>query len=140
MACCKKCEAAGAFAILLECVPRQVAGEVSKALSIPVVGIGAGLGVDALVLVSHDILGYGVEQVTKFVKQYHSVNTIILELIQAYTADLKNKRFPEEKHPFTMKEEELKVLYGMEVSNQDNYNFTGKVGRTNVVRPKRGLC
>lgn len=103
-------------AILLECVPRQVAEEVSKALSIPVVGIGAGLGVDALVLVYHDILGYGVERVPKFVKQYHSVNTIILESIQAYTADSKNKRFPEEKHTFTMKEEELKVLYGGKLS------------------------
>ncbi|QYK67251.1 3-methyl-2-oxobutanoate hydroxymethyltransferase [Paenibacillus sp. S02] len=108
----KKCEAAGAFALLLECVPRQLAEEVAKALSIPVIGIGAGLDVDAQVLVYHDILGYGVERVPKFVKQYHSLNPFILESIQAYTADVKNKRFPEEKHTFTMKEEELKVLYG----------------------------
>jgi 3-methyl-2-oxobutanoate hydroxymethyltransferase len=108
----KKCEGAGAFALLLECVPRQLAEEVTKALSIPVIGIGAGLDVDAQVLVYHDILGYGVERVPKFVKQYHSMNPFILESIQAYTADVKNKRFPEEKHAFTMKEEELKVLYG----------------------------
>lgn len=108
----KKCEAAGAFALLLECVPRQLAEEVTKALSIPVIGIGAGLDVDAQVLVYHDILGYGVERVPKFVKQYHLLNPFILESIQAYTADVKNKRFPEEKHTFTMKEEELKVLYG----------------------------
>lgn len=68
----KKCEAAGAFALLLECIPRQLAEEVTKALSIPVIGIGAGLDVDAQVLVYHDILGYGVERVPKFVKQYHS--------------------------------------------------------------------
>ncbi|GAA3324762.1 hypothetical protein GCM10020331_053910 [Ectobacillus funiculus] len=91
--CSKKCEAAGAFAILLECVPRQLAEEVTKVLSIPVIGIGAGLDVDAQVLVYHDILGYGVERVPKFVKQYHSINPFILESIQAYTADVKNKRF-----------------------------------------------
>jgi 3-methyl-2-oxobutanoate hydroxymethyltransferase len=108
----KKCEAAGAFALLLECVPRQLAKEVTKALSIPVIGIGAGLDVDSQVLVYHDILGYGVERVPKFVKQYHSLNPFILESIQAFTADVKNKRYPEEKHSFTMKEEELKELYG----------------------------
>lgn len=108
----KKCELAGAFALLLECVPRQLAKEVTKALTIPVIGIGAGLSVDSQVLVYHDILGYGVERVPKFVKQYHSLNSFILESIRAYTADVKNKRFPEEKHSFTMKEEELKGLYG----------------------------
>lgn len=90
----KKCEAAGAFAILLECVLKQLAAEVSKALSIPVIGIGGGLNVDAQVLVYHDILGYGVERVPRFVKRYRSVNLFILESIQAYTADVKNKRFP----------------------------------------------
>lgn len=108
----KKCEAAGAFALLLECVPRQLSEEVTKALSIPVIGIGAGMDVDSQVLVYHDILGYGVERVPKFVKQYHLVNPLILESIQAYTSDVKNKRFPEEKHAFTMKEEELNGLYG----------------------------
>ena len=108
----KKCEEAGAFAIVLECVPKQLAGEVSKTVSIPVIGIGAGLDVDGQVLVYHDILGYGVERVPKFVKQYHSVNPFMIESIQAYAADVRNKQFPEEKHTFTMKEEELKVLYG----------------------------
>ncbi|MBP3038221.1 3-methyl-2-oxobutanoate hydroxymethyltransferase [Bacillaceae bacterium Marseille-Q3522] len=108
----KKCEAAGAFALVLECVPRQLAEEVTKAVSIPIIGIGAGLDVDAQILVYHDIISYGVDRVAKFVKQYHSVNPLILESIQAYIADVKNKRFPEEKHSFTMKDEELKALYG----------------------------
>lgn len=108
----KKCEAAGAFVLLLECVPRQLAEEVTKALSIPVIGIGAGLNVDAQVLVYHDILDYGVERVAKFVKQYDSLNPVILESIQAYAADVRSERFPEEKHSFTMKEEELIGLYG----------------------------
>jgi 3-methyl-2-oxobutanoate hydroxymethyltransferase len=108
----KECEAAGAFAILLECVPKQLAEEVTKTLSIPVVGIGAGLDVDVQILVYHDIIGYGVERVPKFVKQYHLINSFILESIQAYTDDVRNKRFPEEKHSFKMKVEELKGLYG----------------------------
>ncbi|MGJ7909395.1 3-methyl-2-oxobutanoate hydroxymethyltransferase [Neobacillus sp. LXY-1] len=108
----KKCQEAGAFMIVLECVPKQLAEEVTKELNIPVIGIGAGIEVDGQVLVYHDILGYGVERVPKFVKQYHSVNPFIIESIQAYTNEVKNQQFPEDKHTFTMKEEELKVLYG----------------------------
>jgi len=108
----KKCETAGAFAIVLECVPKQLAEEVTKALSIPVIGIGAGIEVDGQVLVYHDILGYGVERVPKFVKQYHTVDSFMIESIQAYTADVRKEQFPEEKHSFTMKEQELNALYG----------------------------
>jgi 3-methyl-2-oxobutanoate hydroxymethyltransferase len=108
----KKCEEAGAFALVLECVPKQIAATITNSLSIPVIGIGAGMDVDGQVLVYHDILGYGVDRVPKFVKQYHSINPFIIESIQAYIADVKNKQFPEEEHTFTMKEEELKVLYG----------------------------
>ncbi|WP_042355291.1 3-methyl-2-oxobutanoate hydroxymethyltransferase [Bacillus rubiinfantis] len=110
----KKCEAAGAFAIVLECVPKQLAAKVSALLTIPVIGIGAGSDVDGQVLVYHDILGYGVDRVPKFVKQYHSVNPFMIESIGAYCNDVRNNCFPEEKHTFTMKEEELKVLYGGE--------------------------
>ena len=108
----KKCEEAGAFAVVLECVPKQLADEVSKSVSIPVIGIGAGIEVDGQVLVYHDILGYGVERVPKFVKQYYSLNPFILESIQSYVKDVKTNQFPEEKHSFTMKERELSGLYG----------------------------
>jgi 3-methyl-2-oxobutanoate hydroxymethyltransferase len=108
----KKCEEAGAFAIVLECVPKQLAEEITQSLSIPIIGIGAGIEVDGQVLVYHDILGYGVERVPKFVKQYHSVNPFMIESIQAYAAEVKNRQFPEDKHSFTMKEQELKGLYG----------------------------
>ncbi|CAH2715765.1 3-methyl-2-oxobutanoate hydroxymethyltransferase [Neobacillus rhizosphaerae] len=108
----KKCEEAGSFAVVLECVPKQLAEEVAKSVSIPVIGIGAGVAVDGQVLVYHDILGYGVERVPKFVKQYHSVNPFMIESIQAFTDDVRTGQFPEEKHTFTMKEQELKVLYG----------------------------
>lgn len=108
----KKCEEAGAFMIVLECIPKQLAEEVAKSLSIPVIGIGAGVEVDGQVLVYHDILGLGVERVPKFVKQYHSLNPFILESIQVYAAEVKSKQFPDDQHSFTMKEEELKGLYG----------------------------
>ncbi|WML60709.1 3-methyl-2-oxobutanoate hydroxymethyltransferase [Neobacillus sp. PS2-9] len=108
----KKVEEAGSFALVLECVPKQLAEEVSRTVAIPVIGIGAGMDVDGQVLVYHDILGYGVERVPKFVKQYHSVNPFMIESIQAYVSDVKKGLFPEDKHSFTMKEQELKVLYG----------------------------
>jgi 3-methyl-2-oxobutanoate hydroxymethyltransferase len=108
----RKVEEAGAFALVLECVPKQLAEEVSRTVAIPVIGIGAGMDVDGQVLVYHDILGYGVERVPKFVKQYHSVNPFMIESIQSYVSDVKKGLFPEDKHSFTMKEQELKVLYG----------------------------
>ncbi|OLS40260.1 3-methyl-2-oxobutanoate hydroxymethyltransferase [Bacillus sp. MRMR6] len=108
----KKCEAAGAFAIVLECVPKQLAEEVSKMLAIPVIGIGAGALVDGQVLVYHDILGYGIERVPKFVKQYNSLDTLILDSVHSYVQDVKKQKFPEDKHSFTMKEQELSGLYG----------------------------
>lgn len=108
----KKCELAGAFAVVLECIPKQLANEVTKALSIPVIGIGAGIEVDGQVLVYHDVLGYGVDRVAKFVKQFTTINPLIVESLGSYVADVKNKQFPEEKHTFTMKEQELEVLYG----------------------------
>jgi 3-methyl-2-oxobutanoate hydroxymethyltransferase len=108
----KECERAGAFAVVLECVPKQLTEEITESLSIPVIGIGAGLHADGQVLVYHDILGYGVDRVPKFVKQYISLNPIIQDSIKSYKTDVKQQLFPEEKHSFSMKEEELKEFYG----------------------------
>ena len=72
----KKCEEAGAFMIVLECVPKQFAAEISRQLTIPTIGIGAGVGTDGQVLVYHDVLGYGVEKVAKFVKPFGSIDGI----------------------------------------------------------------
>jgi 3-methyl-2-oxobutanoate hydroxymethyltransferase len=108
----KECERAGAFAVVLECVPKQISEEITSSLSIPVIGIGAGLHADGQVLVYHDILGYGVDRVPKFVKQYISLNPIIQDSIKSFKNDVKQQLFPEEKHSFSMKEEELKAFYG----------------------------
>lgn len=108
----KKCQDAGAIAIVLECVPQQLAEEISNQLVIPTIGIGAGKQTDGQVLVYHDLIGYGSGRVPKFVKQYASVAETIETAIRQYNLDVKNRDFPEEKHSFNMKEEELHSLYG----------------------------
>ena len=108
----KRCQDAGAFAITLECVPKQLAEEISSLVSIPTIGIGAGIHTDGQVLVYHDILTYGVERVSKFVKPYANVNKQIADGLQAYVNEVRNELFPDDQHSFSMKEEELKTLYG----------------------------
>lgn len=108
----RKCEKAGAFSIVLECVPKQLAKEVSEAVSIPVIGIGAGNETDGQVLVFHDLVTYGVGRVPKFVKQYSNISDTITSSIGNYIEEVKRGSFPEDKHSFTMREEELQMLYG----------------------------
>ena len=108
----KAIEQAGAFSLVLECVPQQLTDIVSNELSIPVIGIGAGAQADGQVLVYHDIIGYGSEHVPKFVKQYANVSSTIKRAIETYVADVKGKEFPEQKHSFNMKEEQLSGIYG----------------------------
>ncbi|MBS4191010.1 3-methyl-2-oxobutanoate hydroxymethyltransferase [Bacillus sp. FJAT-49705] len=108
----KKCAQAGAFALVLECVPKQLAKAVTGSISIPTIGIGAGVYTDGQVLVYHDVLSYGVERVPKFVKQYENVNEIVLRGLNNYLTDVKLGEFPEDQHSFTMKESELISLYG----------------------------
>ncbi|PFF65323.1 3-methyl-2-oxobutanoate hydroxymethyltransferase [Bacillus thuringiensis] len=108
----KKCEEAGAIALVLECVPMQLAELISEQLTIPTIGIGAGQKVDGQVLVYHDLISYGVNRVPKFVKQYTSVQEEIVRGISQYVTEVKTRQFPEEKHSFTMKEEDRLALYG----------------------------
>lgn len=108
----KKCETAGAFAIVLECVPQQLAKEVTSALNIPTIGIGAGPHADGQVLVYHDVLTYGVDRVPKFVKRYLNSEEMMEEGLRAYVKEVKGGLFPEAQHSFNMKEEELLSLYG----------------------------
>ncbi|WP_338470068.1 3-methyl-2-oxobutanoate hydroxymethyltransferase [Niallia sp. XMNu-256] len=107
-----KCQEAGAFMIVLECVPEQLAAEISKQLSIPTIGIGAGNGTDGQVLVYHDVLGYGVERVAKFVKKFGDIDEIAINGIKQYVDEVKTRSFPDKSHSYIMKEEELTSLYG----------------------------
>lgn len=108
----KKCQDAGAISLVLECVPQQLAKELTLLLDIPTIGIGAGPQTDGQVLVYHDLIGYGSGYVPKFVKQYSYVAETIETSISQYIFEVKNRAFPEEKHSFNMKEEELNSFYG----------------------------
>lgn len=104
--------AAGAFAIVLEAIPQQLAEYITKKISIPTIGIGAGPHCDGQVLVWHDLLGLFPRFVPKFVKKYADLSTPVIEVFQRYRDDVKQGRFPEEKHSFNMKIEQLSGLYG----------------------------
>ncbi|MDQ0213670.1 3-methyl-2-oxobutanoate hydroxymethyltransferase [Oikeobacillus pervagus] len=108
----KKIEEAGAFMLVLECVPYQLSQEISQLLTIPTIGIGAGNGTDGQVLVYHDIIQYGVERVPKFVKTYGDANHLITLSLQKYVGEVKTGQFPQEVHSFSMKQEQLGMLYG----------------------------
>jgi len=95
-------EKAGAFAIVLECVPSPLARLVTEKLSIPTIGIGAGPGCDGQVLVLHDVLDlYGMFR-PKFVKVFADGGRILLEGLEKYVLEVKQGEFPGEEHGFTM--------------------------------------
>ncbi|TKC19692.1 3-methyl-2-oxobutanoate hydroxymethyltransferase [Robertmurraya kyonggiensis] len=108
----KKCEEAGAFMLVLECVPKQLAREISQALKIPTIGIGAGVETDGQVLVYHDVLMYGVDRLAKFVKPFANMNVEVQKGLAEYVSEVKKAQFPTDAYSFTMKEEELLGLYG----------------------------
>lgn len=91
---------AGASMILLECVPSMLAKEITLAVDIPVIGIGAGPDTDAQVLVLHDILGITPGRTPKFVKNFMADANSIEEAVQQYVAEVKSGEFPAEEHGF----------------------------------------
>src|SRR3954467_12690583 len=93
-------EAAGAFAIVMEMVPGDVAAEITKTLSIPTIGIGAGVDCDAQVLVWQDMAGLRTGRVPRFVKQYADVRGVLLDAAQRYAADVAAGTFPGPEHTF----------------------------------------
>jgi 3-methyl-2-oxobutanoate hydroxymethyltransferase len=87
-------EAAGAFAVVLECVPKELAREITQALSIPTIGIGAGVGCDGQVLVMHDLLGLGENPPPRFVRQYVALGEIARRAAEMWAEDVRNQKFP----------------------------------------------
>jgi 3-methyl-2-oxobutanoate hydroxymethyltransferase len=100
-------EAAGAFSIVLEAVPAPVARRITEELTIPTIGIGAGVDCDGQVLVWHDLLGLYEGRAPRFVKQYADLASEIRRALEAYAEDVRGRRFPEEQHTYSMPEEEL---------------------------------
>ena len=106
----KLLEEAGIFALVFECVPE----EVTSALQVPVIGIGAGRHCDGQVLVFHDILQLGSTFQPSFVKTYAQIGEAIAAGVRDYVADVRNRQFPEEQHVFHASEEMIRKLYGGE--------------------------
>jgi len=88
-------EEAGAFAVVLECVPAELAERITGLLSIPTIGIGAGVGCDGQVQVFHDILGLG-EFLPKHAKRFADIGSAIREAVSAYADDVRDRAFPAE--------------------------------------------
>ncbi len=90
----KMLEEAGAFAIVLEVVPREIASIITKELSISTVGIGAGSECDIQVLVLHDLVGISFGRLPRFVRQYADIRTIMTEAVTNWMTDVKEGRYP----------------------------------------------
>ena len=103
-------EAAGCFSLVLEAVPAPVAGRISRDLSIPTIGIGAGPNCDGQVLVWHDVLGLYEGRAARFVKRYAEIGESIRTALAEFASDVREHRFPEEQHTYAMPADELAVF------------------------------
>jgi 3-methyl-2-oxobutanoate hydroxymethyltransferase len=107
----KAVEAAGAFSIVLECVPAKLAAIVTRELSIPTIGIGGGRECDGQVLVYADMLGMFADFTPKFVKKFADLGPVMQQAIQDYVREVENGTFPGEEHSFSISDDVLKKLY-----------------------------
>ncbi len=103
-------EEAGAFAIILECVPGQISKIVTERLGIPTISYGAGVYCDGQGLVAHDILGMFDRFTPKFVKKYTDVGEQMLGAFEAYVADVVGAEFPTDQHSFHIKKKDLETV------------------------------
>lgn len=104
-------EAAGAFAVVLECVPAKLAKLISEKLRIPAIGIGAGADCDGQVLVYQDMLNMYGDFVPKFVKQFGNAGPVMKEAVQEYVKAVGEGTFPEEQHTFAINDDIIEKLY-----------------------------
>jgi 3-methyl-2-oxobutanoate hydroxymethyltransferase len=103
-------EAAGCFSIVLEAVPAPVAARITRELSVPTIGIGAGAECDGQVLVWHDLLGLYAGHSPRFVKRYADLAGEIQRALEAYAGEVRSGAFPEEQHTYSIPEEELALF------------------------------
>jgi 3-methyl-2-oxobutanoate hydroxymethyltransferase len=95
----RQLEKAGAFAVVLEAMPAELAGEITRSLEVPTIGIGAGPDCDAQVLVIHDLLGIN-ERVPKLAKKYADVRTVTTEAVRTFLAEVEAGAFPDDDHSY----------------------------------------
>ena len=93
-------EESGCFAVVLEKIPAVLAERVSKVLSIPTIGIGAGGGTDGQVLVIHDMLGINKGFSPRFLRRYADLHTVMIDAVGRYVADVKSQDFPNEQEQY----------------------------------------
>jgi 3-methyl-2-oxobutanoate hydroxymethyltransferase len=105
-------EEAGCFSLVLESVPAQLATHISRHLSIPTIGIGAGAGCDGQVLVTHDMLGLFERFTPKFVRKYANLHDEMKKAFVEYIADVQNSQFPSAEHTVVMDEAEWLEFLG----------------------------
>ena len=103
-------EAAGCMSIVLEAIPAPVAARITREVTIPTIGIGAGPDCDGQVLVYHDLLGLTEGHLPRFVKRYANLSREICDALEAYAADVRAGTFPGEEHTYEMSEEELEAF------------------------------
>ena len=103
-------EEAGAYAIVLECVPAQLAGMITERVGVPTIGIGAGAGCDGQVQVFHDMMGLYQDFVPKHARQYAQLGQTIIEATQLYVKDIENEQFPDDSESFMLSESVLEAL------------------------------
>lgn len=107
----KALEDAGVFAVVLECVPAELAARISHAVTIPTIGIGAGGGCDGQILVTHDLLGIYQGKTAKYVKQYAQLGNLMEEAILRYVQDVKGGIFPQDGQSFHMDKDQLDGIH-----------------------------
>jgi 3-methyl-2-oxobutanoate hydroxymethyltransferase len=91
---------AGAFAMVLECIPSGVAARITEMLSIPTIGIGAGPACDGQVLVLHDVLGLTADYMPRFVKTYADLKTTVVDAVRSFRDEVRDEKFPTPDHAF----------------------------------------
>src|SRR5436309_2498923 len=107
----KALEAAGCYSIILEMMPADLSVEITRSVSIPVIGIGAGAGCDGQVLVIYDLLGMNPEFSPKFVKKYLDLGVLIRDAVARYNDDVKHGVFPGPEHSFSAEKPPVLQLY-----------------------------
>jgi 3-methyl-2-oxobutanoate hydroxymethyltransferase len=93
-------EVAGAFAIVLECIPAETAERITASVKIPTIGIGAGAGCDGQILVTNDLLGLNPGRVPRHVKAYADLKSEIIQTVMRYRDEVRDGKFPGKEHAF----------------------------------------
>jgi hypothetical protein len=128
-------EAAGAFAIVLEAIPGEVARRITVALRIPTIGIGAGLHCDGQILVLHDLINLSFSPPAKFVRRYADAGALIADAVQRYRADVLLREFPADQESYPLGKETQAAL-----EQQETLHETRRLSVISTIEEMRRAC